>query len=308
MIGSGGAMAAGWTQQAPVSTDWAVVSMELADVSALAAEAAEEAEARGQTAAIDAEEPDDTPSAEETGADAFCSPEVLDALAAGDDSAVIAAVGGAEAFRAAVADQRASDCIALDDPTHAWVVVNKRRPLDPIDFTPNTARPQTTSLVGGHLSADVVESFDAMVQAARDAGVGEIALESGFRSYDTQISSYQAQVSIRGQEGADLTSARPGHSEHQTGLAADLVSCSAAGSCGTIYDFGATEQGRWIAENAWRHGWIIRYQEGATHITGYDPEPWHLRYIGVPLAEAYTEGGYDTFEEFFGLEAAPDYG
>ena len=110
----------------------------------------------------------------------------------------------------------------------------------------------------------------------------------------------------RGQAGADLISARPGFSEHQTGLAADVVAC-AGGRCGAIEQLAGTPQGAWVAEHAWEHGYIVRYQDGQTPITGYQPEPWHLRYIGPDLARAYREGGFRTLEEFFGLPAAPDY-
>jgi D-alanyl-D-alanine carboxypeptidase len=144
------------------------------------------------------------------------------------------------------------------------------------------------------------------VQAAADAGAGELALESGDRSYATQSATYAGHVADRGVEGADLVSARPGFSEHQSGLTVDVVPCDEA-SCATIDDLAASPQGAWIAEHAWEHGWIVRYTEGRTDVTGYAPEPWHLRYIGVDLARAYHEGGWTTLEEFFGLPAAPGY-
>ncbi len=77
--------------------------------------------------------------------------------------------------------------------------------------------------------------------------------------------------------------------------------------CGTLDDLAATAQGAWIAEHSWEFGWITRYEDGFTPITGYSPEPWHLRYIGPELARAYHEGGWHTLEEFFGLPAAPAY-
>ena len=135
--------------------------------------------------------------------------------------------------------------------------------------------------------------------------IGEIALESGFRSYPTQQDTYGRQVAEKGQEAADLVSARPGFSEHQSGLAGDVVAC--AGACGTLDDLAATTQGRWVADHSWEHGWIVRYTDGATPVTGYSPEPWHLRYIGRDLARAYHDGGWTSLEEFFGLEPAPGY-
>jgi D-alanyl-D-alanine carboxypeptidase len=144
-----------------------------------------------------------------------------------------------------------------------------------------------------------------MASGAAAAGVGEIALLSGFRSFQTQQETYGNQVGAQGAAQADLTSARPGYSEHQSGLAADVVAC--ADGCGTLDDLAATAQGQWIAANAWQYGWIVRYEAGYQPITGYDPEPWHLRFIGTDLAKAYHDGGWHTLEEFFGLPAAPTY-
>ena len=97
----------------------------------------------------------------------------------------------------------------------------------------------------------------------------------------------------------------PGFSEHQSGLAGDVVAC--AGGCGTLDDLAATAQGQWIVAHSWEYGWVTRYEDGYSPITGYSPEPWHLRYIGPELARAYHDGGWHTLEEFFGLPAAPTY-
>ncbi|MBN9195390.1 MAG: D-alanyl-D-alanine carboxypeptidase family protein, partial [Microbacterium sp.] len=72
-------------------------------------------------------------------------------------------------------------------------------------------------------------------------------------------------------------------------------------------DLAATPQGAWVAAHAWQYGWIVRYEKGHTDVSGYLPEPWHLRYIGTDLAAAYHEGGFHTLEEFFGLPPAPGY-
>lgn len=233
-------------------------------------------------------------------------PAVTAALAAGDDAATIAAVGGASEFRAAVAGGTAP-CLNLSDPARAWVVVDKTLPLVPIDHTPDAlAVPAGVRMLdGGQLRQDAATAMSAMVDAARAAGAGEVAVGSAFRSYETQVSTYDGHVARRGIEGADLVSARPGHSEHQTGLAADVVPCAA--ECGTIDDLAATPQGAWISEHAWEYGWVVRYEDGGTEVTGYLPEPWHLRYIGVDLAREYHDGGWHTLEEFFGLPAAPHY-
>jgi D-alanyl-D-alanine carboxypeptidase len=239
---------------------------------------------------------------------ALCDdPAFAEVLASGDDAAVIAAAGGAEAFRSAVA-AGAAPCIPLDDPNRTWVVVNKQRPFSPIDFGPSPlALPEgVKSLSGGELRTDAATALSAMVGAARDAGVGDLAMESGYRSYSTQQSTYRGHVNDRGVAGADLVSARPGFSEHQSGLGADVVACGTSG-CGSLDDLAATPQGAWVAEHAWEHGWIVRYLDGRTDVTGYLPEPWHLRYVGPELARAYHDGGWTTLEEFFGLPAAPGY-
>ncbi|WP_243229115.1 M15 family metallopeptidase [Microbacterium sp. CIAB417] len=230
---------------------------------------------------------------------------VQDAVASGDDAATIAAFGGGEAFRAAVAAGNAP-CISLTDPDRIWVVVNKARPLD-ADFTPtglvDTALQTTTT--AGSMRAEATEAIDALAGALSDAGAGRLGMNNGYRSYGMQQNTYRQHVAATGQNAADEVSARPGYSEHQTGLALDVVSCG--NGCGGIHDFGGTRESDWVSEHAWEYGYIVRYLDGETSVTGYSPEPWHLRYIGPELAAAYHAGGYTTLEEFFGLPAAPDY-
>ncbi|MBO3662896.1 M15 family metallopeptidase [Microbacterium sp. NEAU-LLB] len=228
------------------------------------------------------------------------------ALQAKDPAAMIAAFGGAAAMHEAIL-AGAAPCVPLDDPSLPWVVVNKLRPLNPAQYAPSHVEVPPSHMVDGRLRADVIASFEQLVAAATEAGAGRMSLFSGYRSYDVQVDTYHSQVDARGQHGADALSARPGYSEHQLGLAVDVVACD-DGGCGTIYEFGGTPQAQWVAENGWRFGWIVRYEQDQTSITGYDPEPWHLRYIGPELAEVYHQGGHRTLEAFFGLPAAPDYG
>lgn len=239
-------------------------------------------------------------------ADPCADPLVTDALAAGDDEMAVAAFGGGGAFREAVVAGNAP-CVSLSDPTRIWVVVNKTRPLDPLAFEP-------TSLTGAALAAttgsdrlrtDASDALGALARAAGESGAGVIGMNNGYRSYDLQIATYSGFVDAEGVAGADQGSARPGFSEHQTGLAADVVACD--DSCGDIDAFGGTAQAAWVAEHAWEYGFVVRYESGASDRTGYMPEPWHLRFVGPQLAAAYHEGGYHTLEEFFGLPPAPDY-
>ena len=185
-----------------------------------------------------------------------------------------------------------------------WVVLNKTRPNAPIDYRPAAlALPAgVRSIEGGSLRSDAAAALSAMTGAAASAGVGEIALQSGFRSYETQQSTYGSQVSAQGVEQADLTSARPGFSEHQSGLAGDVVAC--ADGCGTLDDLAGTAQGQWILAHAWEYGWVTRYEAGYTPITGYSPEPWHLRYIGAGSRRRTTTVAGTRWKSSSGLPPA----
>lgn len=231
---------------------------------------------------------------------------VQTALAAGDDAAVVKAFGGGEAFRAAVAVGNAP-CISLIDSARQWVVVNKLTRLQPADFSPS---PVTASALRGtsgsvEMHPAAAEALGRMAAAAQSAGAGVLGVNNAYRSYGLQELTYSRFVRSEGRASADAGSARPGHSEHQTGLAVDVVAC--ASRCGSIGQFGGTPQSDWVAQHAWEFGFIVRYEEGATAKTGYMPEPWHLRYIGPELAAAYHHGGFTTLEDFFGLPPAPDY-
>lgn len=238
--------------------------------------------------------------------DSVCSlPGLGAALETANTAEAIRIVGGAEIFRHLVAEQ-SSPCLTPNDPGTIWFVVNKARPFPDMAWEPaDTIRPASPNQIGAELRTEAAGALDEMIAAARAEGAGEIALNSGYRSYGVQVDSYGSQVDATGQQEADSFSARPGYSEHQTGLAADLVPCSQG--CAALESMGDTAQGQWLAANSWRFGWIVRYEEGYTETTGYDPEPWHLRYIGTDLAALYHDGGYHTLEDFFGLAPAPDY-
>lgn len=241
-----------------------------------------------------------------TAADPCADPVVQQAIASGDDAATIAGFGGGVSFREAVVAGNAP-CISLSDPARVWVVVNKSLPLNPPEFEPAAldSVPLQMTTLSGRVRVDVAAAVGAMAQAAEAAGAGRLGANNGYRSYDLQVRTYAAHVSSQGQADADAGSARPGHSEHQTGLALDVVACGPG--CGGLDGFGGTAQSDWVAAHAWEYGFIVRYEQVGTPVTGYAPEPWHLRYVGVDLAAAYHEGGFHTLEEFFGLPAAPDY-
>jgi len=228
------------------------------------------------------------------------------ALASGDDAATIAAAGGGQAFRAAVASGIAP-CVSLSDPNREWLVVNKQRPYDPVDYQPGdlVMPANVRALEDSAVRAPAAAALTSLVKAASDAGAGEIGYLSAYRSYTTQKSTYAGRVAVGGVAEADRESARPGFSEHQSGMAVDIVPCN--GSCRTLDDVAGSTQGAWVREHAWEYGFITRYAEGRESVSGYEPEAWHLRYIGPELARAYHEGGFTTLEEFFGLPAAPTY-
>ncbi|UJP09195.1 M15 family metallopeptidase [Microbacterium sp. KUDC0406] len=231
---------------------------------------------------------------------------VTAALASGDDSAVLAAFGGAEAFRTSVI-AGAAPCISLSDASHVWVVVNKARTVEPRDYAPRSLSGSglMTTTGSGTARTDVSAALATLASAAADAGAGRIGVNNGYRSYDLQVRTYGQHVRAQGTASADTVSARPGHSEHQTGLAVDVVACD--GHCTGIHAFAGTPQSAWVAEHAWEYGFIVRYEQGRTATTGYIAEPWHLRYVGPEIAAVYHAGGFHTLEEFFGLPAAPDY-
>lgn len=196
----------------------------------------------------------------------------------------------------------------LDKADSLYVVVNKQRPLDPIDYTPEVILVESEYLNnsrGIELAPVAAEAAIEMAKAAQDAGVGTLKLNSGYRSYDYQSELFIAKIGQYGEEEALERSAKAGHSEHQTGLAVDVSEPSQG--CEIMQCFGNTEAGIWVAENAWRFGYIVRYELDQTSITGYTYEPWHLRYVGKELAKRYYEGGFNTLEEFWGLDAAPEY-
>lgn len=186
-----------------------------------------------------------------------------------------------------------------DAVTSIWVVVNKQRPLNPKTYAPN----DLVSVGGGQqMRQEAASALSRLIAAAKAEGL-TINPMSGYRSYNTQVSVYNNEVKQYGQTVADSESARPGTSEHQTGLAIDV----GGGGCGIEDCFGATNEGKWLALNAYKYGFIIRYTAAKQQITGYRAEPWHIRYIGTDLSLEMQKQGVTTLEEFFGLPAAPDY-
>jgi len=178
-------------------------------------------------------------------------------------------------------DNDQSNRTSFSEPTYIQgiLIANKTYGL-PSDYNPGE-------------DPEAVSAFYSMQADAAAQGL-DIYISSGFRSYDDQDRIYNNYASYDGYEAADRYSARPGHSEHQTGLAFDL---------NTIDDsFAYTAEGEWVKNNCHNYGFIIRYPEGKEHITGYMYEPWHIRYLGVDTATSVYQSGL-TLEEYLGIDS-----
>lgn len=197
--------------------------------------------------------------------------------------------------------------IDIDDPNSITALVNKQRPLAK-DFVPkNLVKLSSVGVpsVNDHsMRREAADASRELYDAAGKAG-HHLNFASGYRSYELQTELYTEYVDQLGQEAADATSAKPGFSEHQTGLAVDIFETNT--DCILEGCFGETKPGKWLKENSWKYGFILRYENGTQDVVGYEYEPWHFRYVGKDVAAAYHESGARTYEEFVGAPAAPDY-
>lgn len=187
------------------------------------------------------------------------------------------------------------------DPSSVWVVANKQHQLNPAQFAPSSLATYGNATV----SSIVTDDLKAMTQAASSASVTLTAVSS-YRSYDTQTTLYSNYVASNGQAAADTFSARPGYSEHQTGLAIDFGSVTNSG-CNFDDCFATTAEGSWLAAHAYEYGFLLRYIADKQSITGYKNEPWHYRYIGRELAVEMKKQSITTLEEFFGVSGGTNY-
>ncbi len=195
------------------------------------------------------------------------------------------------------------------DPTRLNVVVNKNRPLEPLTFAPSALTvprvPLATAPGAAKLRPDAAAALESMFAAAAANGI-ELTMVSGYRSYQDQAATYNHWVAVHGsQQRADGVSARPGYSEHQTGLAFDVGQLN--GACTLQPCFRDTPAGQWMDEHAHRYGYIKRYPSGQTHVTGFQPESWHFRYVGLDISADMHSRSIATLEAYLGLPAAPTY-
>ncbi|OJF94158.1 M15 family metallopeptidase [Alkalibacterium sp. 20] len=184
------------------------------------------------------------------------------------------------------------------EPASFSVLVNKQYSL-PEDYVPDnlvtvevpTVLPNPEIKQMRQVAADALKE---MFDTAETSGI-ILHARSGYRSYQTQVQLFNNYVNNHGEEAANKYSARPGESEHQTGLVMDVTSESVG--LQLTEEFGNTEEGTWVRDNAHEFGFIIRYLEGKEDITGYVFEPWHIRYLGPELATDVYESGL-SYEEY----------
>lgn len=201
-----------------------------------------------------------------------------------------------------------ADCARpnLSNPAFRTVVVNKQRQISPARWVPgDLRRPNGIANPNGQpLRGEAATALERMHRAMRAEIGGSLQITSGFRSYDYQASLFQSYVRRDGLAYAERHSARPGHSEHQTGWAVDLGNGRA---CTFESCFGTTSEGRWLRGNAHRFGFILRYDQGQEPTTGFLYEPWHFRYVGTAVARDMRDRNFPNLETYFTLPAAPRY-
>lgn len=173
------------------------------------------------------------------------------------------------------------------------ILVNRKHPVN-WDYVPPLENT-------GKLQPEAMQAFQAMLSKAQEDGI-QFYLRSAYRSFDEQVRvrNYYLDTDPGGLASVDTYSAPPGASEHQTGLALDLDNGE-----GLDEHFDETPAGTWLHENAYKFGFIIRFPKDKENITGYRYEPWHFRYVGIDIAQAFGPHNQLTLEEYLKSEPAP---
>ncbi|MCR2822231.1 M15 family metallopeptidase [Lederbergia panacisoli] len=193
----------------------------------------------------------------------------------------------------------------VGQPEVITVLVNKQNKL-PDHYAPkDLVYPNVRFIFSGNpekkkMRKEAARALEKMFAGAEKNGI-LLAGASGYRSQATQEILYNSYVRRDGKAAADRYSAIPSHSEHQTGLAMDISGIN--GKCAAMDCFGGSPEADWLAEHSHEYGFIVRYPKGKEHITGYQYEPWHMRYIGIEIAKEIFEKDI-TLEEYFD-EAIP---
>lgn len=174
------------------------------------------------------------------------------------------------------------------------ILVNKYYAVDK-EYKPANLTPLSTNYTywgNSYLSSYAYDSYIQMIEDGRNLGY-KLMDTSNLRSYSDQEYNFNRSINQNGLEWALKASAKPGHSEHETGLASDIVKQGVS-----MYDFGSTKEYTWLKENAHKYGFILRYPEGKEYLTGYMYEPWHYRYVGKDVAKYIYENDI-VFEEYY---------
>lgn len=187
------------------------------------------------------------------------------------------------------------DTVETDTSKGIALLVNKFHMLRD-DYDVGEVKSFSSSYAYGDVSAasECYDAFIKMADAAKEDGIA-LVLSSGYRSYDEQESTYASMANSSGKDYADKYAARPGASEHETGYALDILS---NGQYIYTSNFKESPAYEWLDKHAAEYGFILRYPEGKEHITGYNPESWHYRYIGVDLASKVKSEGI-TYDEYY---------
>lgn len=184
------------------------------------------------------------------------------------------------------------DIVIITNPEDILVLVNKERKL-PSDYIPKDLEEIDIQYANEnkYLVKEAKNAFEKLSEDAKKEGYLIVAA-SAYRDYEYQKELYDYYVKEKGIDYASKCSAPPGHSEHQTGLAVDVM-----GSNLDYDEFESSMEFPWMKENAHKYGFILRYPKGKEEITGFKYEPWHYRYVGVEAA-TYLYTNHLTLEEY----------
>ncbi|NTW61246.1 M15 family metallopeptidase [Candidatus Saccharibacteria bacterium] len=213
---------------------------------------------------------------------------------------VYVSLPGADTIRAIRQDYMAPDSL--------WTIINKTHSIS-TDYVPSSLSVPNVPLNPGKtqsemsVRSDIKEPLETMFAAAKTAGFS-LMLGSGYRSAALQRSYFNSLAASVGDTAANQAIAYPGQSEHQSGLAADISLVSS--ECYLSNCFATTGAGKWLEDNSYKYGFILRYPSGKESITQYQYEPWHFRYVDIDLATALYQSGLTLDEAWSYLQAADD--
>jgi D-alanyl-D-alanine carboxypeptidase len=187
-----------------------------------------------------------------------------------------------------------------------WALVNKTSPIPTTYIPANLKIPNVYTNPEKDddersVRTDIEQPLIDMFNAAQTAGYS-LMIGSGYRSANLQATYFNSLASSVGETAANQSIAKPGQSEHQTGLAVDISTI--ARNCYLSDCFAETNDGIWLINNSYKYGFILRYPEGKESITEYNYEPWHFRYVGIELATALHESKLTLDEAWPYLETA----